>query len=379
MESPANLSASRTAYPSSPADSMATHPFQAGEEARDFFYAEVEDNEPVPQLAVIAAARTAVRSQPPLIKPTPNIREPNAVKCNSAATRGRTEAVAPAGTFYVLTQLLSECATVQAAYVVPQHWHKSAPQRIRNIEYHIGFPRARSLNLDTRWNILFLVALFYVYYNYGGIMLIPTMATLRLVLKFIALNQKLRAANKPLKSFLEFFTAPPLGWRYEVVPVGVFLQKSIFQSTVKLPLDPIITNNLPAKQTTNGSPPMHSSPLKDHTERRKQTHAVPEPTWFPTYFRRGSDNDDNTEAGPSQKRVLDVSDDEDAPVAVKVMQYASNRLTMSSDSQLLSADHQSPGNSVDLCCFRPAINPSFLTTIPLQMVPFLQAKILAGE
>lgn len=275
-------------------------------------------------------------------------------------------------------------------------------------------------------------------------MLIPTMATLRLVLKFIALNQKLRAANKPLKSFLEvcrrqipayllltrlhsqFFTAPPLGWRYEVVPVGVFAQKSIFcktlrrvkqadgtftwedtdnyrehkypfhtlpyirshvnpcfiilsawntlnktterpaiwtndqkeallliqqivnewlspapsdfqpdpdvdrlaadpeeveddhayrESTPKLPLDPIIMNNLPAEQTTNGSPPMHSSPLKDHTERRKQTHAVPEPTWFPTYFRRGSDNDDNAEAGPSQKRVLDVSDDEDAPVA----------------------------------------------------------------
>ncbi len=73
MESPANLSASRTAHPSSPADSTATHPFQAGEEARDFFYAEVEDNEPVPQLSATAAARTAVRSRPPLIKPTPTL------------------------------------------------------------------------------------------------------------------------------------------------------------------------------------------------------------------------------------------------------------------------------------------------------------------
>ncbi len=79
------------------------------------------------------------------------------------------------------------------------------------------------------------------------------------------------------------------------------------ESTPNLPIDPILTSSLPAVGAPNSdhhSPPMHSSPMGDHAKRRAlKAHAV-----------HGSSND-NSEAGPSRKRVVDDVSDEDTPLA----------------------------------------------------------------
>ncbi|KAF8890231.1 hypothetical protein CPB85DRAFT_1333259 [Mucidula mucida] len=363
-----NYSVSGTAQHPPPEGSTTAPPLEGPlEEARNFFDADTEDNDPAPQLAVNAAARAAAPARPPpLIKPTPNIRDPKAAKRNSAATQGRTKSVAPAGSFCVMTQALHECATIQAAHVAPRKWHKSAPERIRNIEYHFGFPRAGRLNLDTRWNIFFLVALYHILYDNGGIILIPTLETLQLALKFTILNQKLQRLQADGTFTLEetdsyrnyaypFHTLPYI--RSHVNPCFIILnawntlnkatelpdvwtddQKEAIQlihhmaafwlspssdgfqldrDVERLAADP---EEL-APNSDHHSPPMHSSPMGDHAKRRAlKAHAV-----------HGSSND-NSEAGPSRKRVVDDVSDEDTPVAGPSKRPRTNALMLDVDS-----------------------------------------------
>ncbi|KAF8890229.1 hypothetical protein CPB85DRAFT_1441237 [Mucidula mucida] len=168
--------------------------------------------------------------QLPPIKPTPNIRDPIAEKRNSAATRARTAAAAPAGIRCVLTQEPNEKGgTVQAAHAIPRSWQKSVPDRIRNIEYHLGFPNAKMLNLDTRWNIMFLLVIYHLFYDHDGFIFLPAMEVINAIYDFTMKNLKLAAAKQKLVFYLTAFPTPPEGWQYSTVPVKMSAHHSIFR------------------------------------------------------------------------------------------------------------------------------------------------------
>ncbi|KAF8909489.1 hypothetical protein CPB85DRAFT_1435687 [Mucidula mucida] len=204
-------------------------------EDRDFFVEDDDDDEDAmaQALAVTPQNPESQRQvQPPAVKPTPNVRDANAAKRNSAATRARTAVAAPAGTFCVLTQEPSECATVHGAHVVPRSWQKSEPERIRSIEYYFGYPDAKRLNLDTRFNIMFLIVLYHMFYDHHGLIFLPPLELVDQVLAFTLENERLALENKKLRFYLDIFKMPIDGWRYRAIAVMMSKKHSIFRKTL---------------------------------------------------------------------------------------------------------------------------------------------------